>query len=122
MYKRQVLGEARGAANQASITLDTIKSFDFLIPDCLTQKKIGNILSKYDELIENNRKQIKLLEEAAQRLYKEWFIDLRFPGYEDCKIVDGMPESWIQKKISDLGEIITGKDVYKRQGNSVPPA
>lgn len=101
-FKGHVLGEARGAANQASITLDTIKSFGFLIPDCLTQKKIGNILSKYDELIENNRKQIKLLEETAQRLYKEWFVDLRFPGYEDCKIVDGVPVEWKKRSLTKL--------------------
>lgn len=108
-FKGHVLGEARGAANQASITLDTIKSFDFLIPDCLTQKKIGNILSKYDELIENNRKQIKLLEEAAQRLYKEWFVDLRFPGYENCKIVDGVPEGWSKDRADNFFKITIGK-------------
>lgn len=108
-FKGHVLGEARGAANQASITLDTIKSFGFLIPDCLTQKKIGNILSKYDELIENNRKQIKLLEETAQRLYKEWFVDLRFPGYEDCKIVDGVPVEWKKKKLDEIADVIMGQ-------------
>lgn len=78
-------------------------------PPLIVQQRIGAYLETFDNLIENNQKQIKLLEEAAQRLYKEWFVDLRFPGYENCKIVDGMPESWIQKKISDLGEIITGK-------------
>ena len=107
-FKGHVLGEARGAANQASITLDTIKSFGFLIPDCLTQKKIGNILSKYDELIENNRKQIKLLEETAQRLYKEWFVDLRFPGYEDVEIVDGVPEGWKEEKLIDIANVQYG--------------
>lgn len=78
-------------------------------PPLIVQQRIGAYLETFDNLIENNQKQIKLLEEAAQRLYKEWFVDLRFPGYENCKIVDGMPESWIQKKISDLGKIITGK-------------
>ena len=58
------------------------------------QDKISNVLKSYDDLIENNQKQIKLLEEAAQRLYKEWFIDLRFPGHEDVAIVDGVPEGW----------------------------
>ena len=58
------------------------------------QKRIAAILSTYDDLIENNQKQIKLLEEAAQRLYKEWFVDLRFPGWETAKIVDGVPEGW----------------------------
>ena len=66
------------------------------------QKRIGKMLSRYDSLIENYQKQIKLLEEAAQRLYKEWFIDLRFPGHENTKIVDGMPEGWEKKKVGDL--------------------
>lgn len=79
------------------------------VPEIEIQRKIVKILSSYDELIVNNQKQIKLLEEAAQRLYKEWFVDLRFPGYENVKIVDGMPEGWRKQKISDFGEIITGK-------------
>lgn len=123
-FKGHVLGEARGAANQASITLDTIKSFGFLIPDCLTQKKIGNILSKYDELIENNRKQIKLLEETAQRLYKEWFVDLRFPGYEDCKIVDGVPVEWKKKKLDEIADVIMGQspksEFYNKEHKGLP--
>lgn len=101
-FKGHVLGEARGAANQASITLDTIKSFKFLIPDYPMQKRIGEILGSYDALIENNQKQIKLLEEAAQRLYKEWFVDLRFPGYEETEIVDGVPEGWRYGSITDI--------------------
>ncbi len=72
------------------------------------QKKIGVILSRYDSLIENYQKQIKLLEEAARRLYKEWFIDLRFPGHENTKIVDGVPEGWEKKKISDVCETVGG--------------
>lgn len=66
------------------------------------QKAISSILSAYDNLIENNQKQIKLLEEAAQRLYKEWFIDLRFPGHENTPIVDGVPEGW---KIANIGSL-----------------
>ncbi len=73
------------------------------------QKRIGEILSAYDALIENNQKQIKLLEEAAQRLYKEWFVDLHFPGYENVKVVDGVPEGWEKKRVADLGTVITGK-------------
>lgn len=63
-------------------------------PDLETQRRIAGVLSAYDKLIENNRKQIKLLEEAAQRLYKEWFVDLRFPGYETTPVVNGLPEGW----------------------------
>lgn len=108
-FQGHVLGEARGAANQASITLDTIKSFEFLAPEYEIQKRIGGVLSAYDNLIENNQKQIKLLEEASQRLYKEWFVDLRFPGHENVEIVDEVPEGWQYKKISSFGSVITGK-------------
>lgn len=72
------------------------------------QKKIGIILSRYDSLIENYQKQIKLLEEAAQRLYKEWFIDLHFPEHENTKIVDGVPEGWEKKSIGEIGEYLNG--------------
>lgn len=107
-FAGHVLGEARGAANQASITLDTIKRFTFDCPLLSTQQRIASILSRYDSLIENYQKQIKLLEEAARRLYKEWFIDLRFPGHENTKIVDGLPEGWERKKISDVCETVGG--------------
>ena len=80
-FKRHNIGNAVGAANQASITLDTIRAFTFNLPNIAVQQRIASILHAYDNLIENNQKQIKLLEEAAQRLYKEWFVDLRFPGY-----------------------------------------
>lgn len=72
------------------------------------QIRIGNYLESIDDLIENNQKQIKLLEEAAQRLYKEWFVDLRFPGYENTKIVDGVPEGWKTLHISDVCDTIGG--------------
>ena len=68
------------------------------------QCRIADALSAYDDLIENNRKQIKLLEEAAQRLYKEWFVDLRFPGYEHTKITDGVPEGWEKCSLGDAIE------------------
>lgn len=70
---------------------------------------IGKILSAYDKLIENNQKQIKLLEEAAQRLYKEWFVDLRFPVCENTPIIDGVPEGWGKYRISEIGKVVTGK-------------
>ncbi len=77
--------------------------------DINIQKRIGVILSRYDSLIENYQKQIKLLEEAAQRLYKEWFVDLHFPGHENTKIIDGVPEGWEKKKVGDITPIKTGK-------------
>ena len=70
--------------------------------DKTIQIRIGEILSRYDSLIENYQKQIQLLEEAAQRLYKEWFVDLHFPGHENTKIVDGVPERWEKKKVGEL--------------------
>lgn len=78
-------------------------------PDLSTQKRIVGVLSAYDELIENNRRQIKLLEEAAQRLYKEWFIDLRFPGHETVRIVDGLPEGWKKGNLLDCVDFFRGK-------------
>lgn len=72
--------------------------------DIISQRKIGSILAAYDDLIENNQKQIKLLEEAAQRLYKEWFVDLRFPGHEHTKIVDGVPAGWKPCTLDDVIE------------------
>lgn len=71
-------------------------------PPLHIQHRIATILSSYDSLIENYQKQIKLLEESAQRLYKEWFVDLRFPGHENVQIVDGVPEGWEKKKVGDL--------------------
>ena len=79
-----------------------LKSVIIDMPPIETQRRIADILSAYDELIENNRKQIKLLEEAAQRLYKEWFVDLRFPGYEHTKITDGVPEGWEKRTVGSL--------------------
>jgi type I restriction enzyme S subunit len=75
------------------------------------QKRIGVILSRYDSLIENYQKQIKLLEEAAQRLYKEWFVDLHFPGYENTKIIDGVPEGWEKKPVDTIYSIKYGKNL-----------
>jgi len=84
---------------------------DFLVelPDLPTQHRIASILSAYDDLIENNRRQIKLLEEAAQRLYREWFVELRFPGHEGVKVVDGVPEGWMKVCLKDICETKTGK-------------
>ena len=89
---------------------DKLKTIEIDMPPLPTQQRIADILSAYDDLIETNRRQIKLLEEAAQRLYKEWFVDLRFPGWENAKIVDGVPEGWRVLTVSELGNIITGKN------------
>lgn len=93
---------------RASLTNDDLLSLEVPVPPFPVQQRIASILSAYDDLIENNQKQIKLLEEAAQRLYKEWFVDLRFPGHEDVKIVDGVPEGWKIKKIEELADTMSG--------------
>ena len=72
------------------------------LPSIEIQQRIAAMLCAYDDLIENNQKQIKLLEEAAQRLYKEWFIDLRFPGHETTHVIDGVPEGWERKQLGEL--------------------
>lgn len=93
-----------------------IKNFSQIylnVPDIKTQHRIADILSVYDNLIENNQKQIKLLEEAAQRLYKEWFVDLHFPGHENTKIVDGVPEGWSRGLLKELISVNYGKDHKK---------
>ena len=96
-------------ATMLNLNTTILSNIPLLLPPIETQRRIADILSAYDDLIENNRKQIKLLEEAAQRLYKEWFVDLRFPGHEHTKIVDGVPEGWRIRAVSDFGEVITGK-------------
>ena len=93
---------------RASLTNDDLLSLEVPVPPLPVQQRIASILSAYDDLIENNQKQIKLLEEAAQRLYKEWFVDLRFPGHENVKIVDGVPEGWKIKKIEELADTMSG--------------
>ncbi len=91
------------------LTLKILNGLEIPCPDIKIQNKTANILSSYDDLIENNQKQIKLLEEAAQRLYKEWFVDLRFPGYESTPIIDGVPEGWEKNQADTFFEITIGK-------------
>lgn len=113
-FKHYIQSRGKGAANQMRIAIGAIKEFVFDLPDINIQRKIGAILASYDDLIENNQKQLKLLEEAAQRLYKEWFEDLRFPGYETTHIVDGLPKGWNR---GILGDIVTetGEKVSKEK-------
>lgn len=100
-FRRAMSGTAIGA-NIQNLSQGRLAVYETIVPDIEGQKRIANILSAYDKLIENNQKQIKFLEEAAQRLYKEWFVDLRFPGHEDVAIVDGVPEGWKQYFLSEI--------------------
>ena len=94
---------------RASLRNEDLLGLEVDIPPIEIQKQIAGILSAYDDLIKNNQKQIKLLEEAAQRLYKEWFVDLHFPGHENTKIVDGVPEGWKKNCAEKFFEITIGK-------------
>ena len=93
---------------QPNINLKQIGQLKIQLPDLNIQRRIASILSAYDDLIENNQKQIKLLEEAAQRLYKEWFVDMHFPGWENTKIVDGVPDGWEKKTVEGCLEMHIG--------------
>lgn len=108
------------------ISIEDFPDFSLELPSLETQKRIVQILEPYDSLIENNRRQIKLLEEAAQRLYKEWFVDLRFPGHEHTPIIDGIPQGWTECKIKDAclkifsGGTPSRKKTAYWQGGQIP--
>ena len=121
LQKRETIGWVeKHAIGATMLNLNTsiLGEVPVELPSLLTQNRVVEILSRYDTLIENYQKQIKLLEEAAQRLYKEWFVDLRFPGYENVKMVDGLPEEWEARTITDVfdfkyGKILPTKDFVK---------
>ena len=98
-------------ATMLNLNTSILSSVPIEIPSLAEQQIIVDILLAYDELIENNQKQIKLLEEAAQRLYKEWFVDFRFPGYENTPIADGVPQGWKQESIDNVYSIKYGKNL-----------
>ncbi len=111
----QFINSSNGSA-QKNLLLSTMRTFQIEIEENREkQEKIANTLSAYDDLIENNQKQIKLLEEAAQRLYKEWFVDLRFPEHENTKIVDGVPEGWSRTNINEILTFHRGYDLTKNE-------
>lgn len=103
---------------RASLANNDLLNMEVELPSMEIQHRIATILSRYDSLIENYQKQIKLLEEAAQRLYKEWFIDLHFPGHENTNIIDGVPEGWERKNISDVCTMIGAGSTPSRRNNA----
>ena len=109
---------------QPQLPIKNLKNITVNIPARIKQDRIANCLSAYDDLIENNQKQIKLLEEAAQRLYKEWFVDLRFPGHEDVQIVDSVPEGWRKVTLSEISDVIMGQspksEFYNKDKEGLP--
>ena len=114
---------AKGTAQKA-VPIEGLRNIELFVPSIASQHRIATILSRYDTLIENYQKQIKLLEEAAQRLYKEWFVDFRFPGYENVKMVDGLPERWKRKKLVDFAKVIMGQspksEFYNNENKGLP--
>ncbi len=96
-------------AGQPNISAKDILKTKLEIPDLNTQYKIASVLSAYDELIENNNKRIKILEQMAENLYKEWFVRFRFPNYENTEFENGIPKGWEVKRLSEYGRIETGK-------------
>lgn len=105
------------AVGSTMLNLNTsiLSSVPIDLPSHDKQNHIVGVLSAYDDLIENNQKQIKLLEEAAQRLYKEWFVDLRFPGHETTPIVDGVPDGWTYKPFSEVFDYVRGKSYTSKE-------
>ena len=107
-----------GAAAQPKLGIYKLKKIRVFLPEIIIQKKIADILSAYDNLIENNNKRIKLLEKMAENLYKEWFVRFRFPGHEDVEFEDGIPKGWIIKRLSDIADIIMGQSPKSENYNT----
>lgn len=109
---------------RASLKNEDLLSLTILLPSMEQQIRIAEVLQTYDKLIENNKQQIKLLEEAAQRLYKEWFVDLHFPGYEDVDIGEDVPEGWKKERLVDIANVQYGYafdgSQFNDSGNGMP--
>jgi len=108
---RAVRGQISGSASGTKVrhtAPERIYRVCVRVPDVRTQGKIADILSAYDDLIENNRRRMELLEEAARQLYREWFVRLRFPGREHTRIINGVPEGWERRRIGDIADCIGG--------------
>ena len=116
----QMLDKIAIGSAQKALTISSVKQISIEIPTRDIQDRIVKVLSRYDALIENYQRQIKLLEEAAQRLYKEWFVDLRFPGHQSTPIINNLPQSWQKKRITDILDIKYGKDHKKLKDGPIP--
>lgn len=108
-FKYSICNRAYGAANQANVSPSDIENIKWNFPALPTQQKIASILSAYDNLIQNYKKQIQALQTAASELYKEWFVRFRFPGYKNSRFENGIPEGWKVEKLGTLANISTGK-------------
>lgn len=105
-------------SSQKALTIDSLRKISLPLPPLPTQRKIAGVLSAYDDLIENNNRRIKILEEMAQRLYKEWFVDFKFPNHENTKFIDSelgkIPEGWLPVKLGTKLKIPKGKNITKK--------
>ena len=120
----QLLKTMSSGSTTKFLTLGMLHGLDIPMPSIKVQEQIVSVLASYDDLIENNQQQIKLLEEATQRLYKEWFVDLRFPGHETTPITDGIPEGWKRERLVDLVDVQYGfafdGSLFNASGNGTP--
>jgi len=118
------LAQLNSGAAQPSLNRNFVYPVRVRFPNPREQERIVSILSAYDDLIENNRRRIQLLEQAARLLYKEWFVHFRFPGDEHVKIADGVPEGWVRKYLEDVAEITMGQSpksqYYNEDGIGLP--
>jgi type I restriction enzyme, S subunit len=122
-FNKQVNSLRSGAA-QPQLPIRDIKVIEILLPPILQQEAISELISKYDDLIENNKRRIELLEESARQLYKEWFVRLRFPGHEHVKIIDSVPEGWKKRLLKEIANITMGQspksEFYNSDGEGLP--
>lgn len=119
-FKYSICNRAYGAANQANVSPSDIENIKWNFPPLPTQQKIASILSAYDNLIQNYKKQIEALQTAASELYKEWFVRFRFPGYQTAKFENGIPKGWKVEKLTKLVEVKYGKDHSKLDVGNIP--
>lgn len=115
---KEQLNKATIGSSQSAYTIKLLSSLEILLPDVATQKTITSILSNYDDLIQTNQQRITLLEEAAQRLYDEWFVKLRFPNHEQVPVVDGVPDGWTFKALEQIAHIEMGQSPESKYYNS----
>lgn len=121
-WRKVVEGNVISGATVDRIPLERFPDFSVCLPTLPVQEKIVNVLSAYDDLIENNRRRIALLEESARLLFREWFVHLRFPGHEHTHIVNGRPDGWARKALAEVADFRLGKmlDQNKNKGELMP--
>lgn len=116
IYKKHMEAISMGAT-QNNLSIKKLESLKFIFPSLETQKKIADVLSTYDELIENNNRRIEILEKIAEEIYKEWFVRMRFPGHENTKFEKGVPKGWKVRKVKNIASLIHG---YTESANEEP--